>query len=103
MARAAGRTRLLGSFDPILHGWASREQFVGTHQGVVTMNGVFRPTVLVDGRVVGTWTLDAGRGLRVQALEPMTSATDRAVRRDAADVCRFLGMADAEVVIATGT
>jgi hypothetical protein len=34
--------RLLGPFDPILHGWASRAPFVGEHAGVVTAHGVFR-------------------------------------------------------------
>lgn len=49
------RTRLLGSFDPILHGWSSREMCVGGHRSVVTANGIFRPVVLSGGRVRGTW------------------------------------------------
>jgi hypothetical protein len=53
--------RLLGAFDPLLHGWVSREPFVGRHSGVVTTNGIFRPVALVDGRVVATWGLPVGR------------------------------------------
>jgi hypothetical protein len=49
--------RRLGPFDPLLHGWASREPFVGKHGGVVTVNGIFRPVALVGGRVVATWGL----------------------------------------------
>jgi len=32
---ASPSPRLLGPFDPILHGWASRDMFVGPHHGVV--------------------------------------------------------------------
>jgi hypothetical protein len=84
------RPVLLGSFDPVLHGWADRTPITGRHADVVTMNGVFRPTVLVDGRVVGTWTLD-GRVLEVTVREPLDEATLVALRGDADDVLRFLG------------
>ena len=45
------KPRLLGPFDPLLLGWVSRDSFVGTHQGVVTNNGLFRACALVTGRV----------------------------------------------------
>ncbi len=35
--------RLLGSFEPLLLGWRSRQDIVGTHAGIVTANGIFRP------------------------------------------------------------
>jgi Winged helix DNA-binding domain len=84
--------RLLGPFDPLLLGWASREPFVGSHT-VVTSNGIFRPCVLVDGRVVGTWGL-AGSRLTVRPLEPFDRATVSALRNDALDVLRFLERPD---------
>src|SRR5450755_3593284 len=37
-AAALPPPRLLGSFDPVLHGWASREPILGAHQGIVTVN-----------------------------------------------------------------
>lgn len=54
--------RLLGSFDPILHGWESREWIVpgAKERGVVTTNGLFRPTVLEGREITGTWTLTSG-------------------------------------------
>lgn len=67
----AGRTgskrsapvRLLGSFDPVLHGWASREWIIpaGEDRSVVTTNGIFRPTILVGDRIVGTWKMPGGK------------------------------------------
>ena len=85
------KPRLLGPFDPILHGWASREPFVGRHQGVVTSNGLFRPVALVDGRVVATWGLADGT-VTIRLLEQITPAALRALRTDAEDVLRFLGL-----------
>ena len=87
------KPRLLGPFDPLLLGWVSREPFVGTHQGVVTNNGLFRACALVKGRVVATWGL-SGTTLTLKPLEPVSAAVVKALRADAADVVRFLGLAD---------
>ena len=52
--------RLLGSFDPLLHGWVSREPILGQHTGIITVNGLFRPFALVEGQAVATWSLPGG-------------------------------------------
>lgn len=83
--------RLLGGFDPILHGWADRSPFVGDHAGVVTVNGLFRPTALVEGRVVGTWKMDRHR-VELTAFERITPTVRRALEAEVADVQRFLGL-----------
>ena len=88
--------RLLGPFDPLLHGWVSRGPFVGPHVGVVTTNGIFRPVALVDGRVAATWSLAGGQP-RIASLEPLSTPIRRALSEEAADVLRFLGMADRPV------
>lgn len=86
--------RLLGSYDPILHGWVSREPLVGTHQGVVTMNGLFRPVALVGGRVVATWALTAGV-VTLRLLEEVDETALDQLRVDAGAVRGFLGLSDA--------
>jgi hypothetical protein len=91
-ARPAGvpPPRLLGSFDPVLHGWASREPVLGEHDGAVVGGGMFRPFALVRGRGVATWRYDRG----TVSVEPFAalSARDRAaLDRDAEDVRRYLG------------
>ena len=53
--------RLLGAFDPLLLGWTSREEVVGPHKLLVTINGIFRPFALVEGRAVATWRLAGGK------------------------------------------
>jgi hypothetical protein len=81
--------RLLGSFEPLLLGWVSREEVVGPHQRLVTDNGLFRPFALVGGRAVATWRL-SGRKLEVQPLGRMTKETTAALEKEAAAVLAYL-------------
>ncbi|HLY35079.1 MAG TPA: winged helix DNA-binding domain-containing protein, partial [Candidatus Limnocylindria bacterium] len=90
--------RLLGPFDPLLHGWASREPFVGRHGGVVTSNGIFRPVALVGGRVMATWGLPGG-SVAIRPLERIPRGALDALIEDAADVLRFLGLPETPVVV----
>ena len=82
--------RLLGAFDPLLHGWVSREPILGPHRAIVTDNGLFRPFALVGGKAVATWSL-AGRKPELKPFGRIGRATAAALEADAADVVRFLG------------
>lgn len=101
-ALATAPPRLLGPFDPLLHGWASREPFVGGHRAVVTTNGIFRAVCLVGGRVVGTWTLPS-RGPVIELLEEVDAADRAALVTDSEDVARFLGHGGGPATIADRT
>ena len=83
--------RLLGAFDPLLHGWVSREPILGPHRGIMTVNGLFRPFALVEGRAVATWGL-AGRGGELDWLAEVPGAARAALAADEADIRRFLGL-----------
>ncbi|HEX8049999.1 MAG TPA: winged helix DNA-binding domain-containing protein [Solirubrobacterales bacterium] len=83
--------RLLGAFDPLLLGWTSREEVVGPHQTLVTMNGIFRPFALVEGRAVATWRL-AGRKLTVEHLEQVSEKDENRLAAEAEAVLAFLGI-----------
>ena len=83
------RSKLLGGFDPLLHGWVDREPVLGANQTIVTTNGIFRPFALVGGRAVATWRMPGGR----VALEPfghLGAPVLAALDREARDVERFL-------------
>ena len=82
--------RLLGSFDPLLHGWVAREPVLGAAQGIVTVNGLFRPFALVGGRAVAIWTMPAGQVV-LDPFDPLPEPVAAALRADAQDVVRFLG------------
>jgi Winged helix DNA-binding domain len=81
---------LLGAFEPLLLGWASRDPIVGRHRRIVTVNGLFRPFVLAGGRAVATWTI-AGGQVALAPFAPLDAQTQAALAADAADVMRFLG------------
>jgi hypothetical protein len=81
--------RLLGGFDPLLLGWASRDPIVGPHRQIVTVNGLFRPFALADGRAVATWSIARGQ-VTLTPFAPLDAVTRNALAADAADVTRFL-------------
>jgi hypothetical protein len=83
--------RLLGAFDPLLIGWRDRAFVTGAHDGEVIRGGLFRPSLLVDGRVVGAWGLVDGR-VQLEPLEPIEAQAWRALEADGAAVCRYLGV-----------
>jgi winged helix DNA-binding protein len=84
--------RLLGAFDPVLHGWQSRAPVLGRHERAIVQGGMFRPFVMVRGRAAGTWGLPGGR-VTLTGLDGDLTAADRAdLATDAADVARFLGL-----------
>jgi hypothetical protein len=60
------------------------------HRQIVTVNGLFRPFALADGRAVATWTIKRGQIVLAPfaELDPETRA---ALDADAVDVTRFLG------------
>jgi hypothetical protein len=81
--------RLLGAFDPLLLGWTSREEVVGPHKLLVTINGIFRPFALVDGRAVAIWRYAGGK-VTIEPLGKVTKKAAAALEADAGEVTRFL-------------
>jgi hypothetical protein len=77
--------RLLPAFDNALLGHADRTRIISDEDRKRVMPGQaqVRPTFLVDGRVHGTWSLDAGT-LRLTPFRPLR-ATDRAALEQEAD------------------
>jgi hypothetical protein len=71
---------LLPGFDEFVLGYGDRSAILdpGFADRIVPgANGVFRPTVVSDGRIVGTWT-HAGRGAkRTLAVTPFTAFTKK--------------------------
>jgi winged helix DNA-binding protein len=83
------RPRLLGSFDPALLGWCSREFIVGAHRVVIMANGMFRPFALIDGRAAATWRFVAGKPA-IEPLRRLSAAENDALAAEARDVVRYL-------------
>jgi hypothetical protein len=81
--------RLLGAFDPLLLGWTSREEIVGPHRMLVTINGIFRPFALVKGKAVATWGLAKGK-VTIEHLGRVTKKDAAALEEDALEVERYM-------------
>ena len=79
--------RLLGAFEPVLLGWASRDWIEGA--GQLVSGGVFRPFALAGDRAVATWSVRDGEVV-LEPFAPFDSAVARALEDDARDVARFL-------------
>ncbi|EHR51758.1 Protein of unknown function (DUF1006) [Saccharomonospora marina XMU15] len=88
--------RLLGHFDPFLLGYRDRRLALDSaHAKDVQAGGGFvRPTVVVAGRVMGTWSLRRA-GKKAQAVVTPFSTLPRGSREglqaQAADLARYLG------------
>ena len=83
--------RLLGAFEPVLLGWASRDDVVGPHRDKVTVEGLFRSFAMAGGRAVATWRL-AGGEVTIEPLEDIAPADRAELDADALAVRRFLGV-----------
>jgi Winged helix DNA-binding domain len=81
--------RLLGAYDPLLLGWASRQPILGSEEKIVTINGLFRPFALVRGRAAALWALPRGE-VEISPFGPLAAADAAALAAEAADVKRFL-------------
>jgi hypothetical protein len=82
--------RLLGAFDPVLLGWVSRDWLLASHRAVITVNGLFRPFALIDGRAVATWSMPAGEVV-LDPFDRLGRKDAVALQTDALDVVRYLG------------
>ncbi|WP_233510961.1 winged helix DNA-binding domain-containing protein [Actinomadura craniellae] len=80
--------RLVAGFDNMLLSHADRARVISeADRGrVFTVNGIIRPTVLVDGFVHGKWDMKAARGtatLTVDLFRPVTEADRAAIHAEA--------------------
>ncbi len=82
---------LLGAFEPLLLGWVCRDPIVGSRRRMITVNGLFRPFALVDGRAVATWTIASGQVV-LAPFAPLDTPAQAALAADATAVTRFFGV-----------
>jgi DNA glycosylase AlkZ-like len=88
--------RLLGHFDALLLGYRDRDFVLDpAHARRVQAGGGFiHPTVLVNGEVAGTWSLDRKGSKALAVVSPfgvLPPGSRDALAAEAADLARFLG------------
>ncbi len=101
-AKPVRMVRLLPNFDTYLLGHEDKGLSLDPahYKDVYRKAGWLAATVLVDGRVVGTWRReDKGRPLIIQLrpFQKLSRSTMAAIEGEAKDLARFLNMPSAEV------
>lgn len=95
-AEPARGLRLLAAFDNYLVGYKDRSPLIDAgRRPQVYVGGVIRPTVLVDGRVVGRWQLLRGAEsarITVHLFDALPTRAATELEREAEDIAAFLGM-----------
>jgi hypothetical protein len=71
--------RLLPGFDALVLSHADRTRFLDeAHRKLIsTSNGIFHPTVLIDGRISGTWKIAVGKNETSIEIAQFSPATKR--------------------------
>ena len=89
--------RLLPAFDNYLVGYRHRDALLDEAlRPFVYRGGVIDPTLVIDGRVAGTWSLSRSSKparVTVRLFEPLRSGQRRALAAEVDDIARFLGRA----------
>jgi len=89
--------RLLPRFDIYLLGYRKRDLAVQSQYArrINAGGGIIHPTVLVDGRVVGTWKSKREKnhlGVIVEPFDELASELYEGLEAEVTDLARFLGM-----------
>jgi hypothetical protein len=97
--------RLLPNFDPYLMGHANRDHlFASEHRSRVSRTaGWISAVVLVDGRVVATWTHAIAKRALTVTVDPfrkLSTSTLKGVRASADSLAAALGLGEAAVKVA---
>lgn len=92
-----GQGHLLPGFDEFVLGYKDRGAVLeGRHAAKIIPgnNGVFMPTIAMEGRIAGTWqrTVKKSATLRLMPFQRLTKAQCRALTPAVERYARFLGM-----------
>lgn len=94
--------QLLAGFDEYVLGYTDRKAVIDdAHAGkLMTPNGLFRPALLVDGRVAGTWQAEVKKGaltINTAPFAPLRRGGAGALAPAAQHYAAFIGLQLAEV------
>jgi hypothetical protein len=101
--RDSATAYLLPSFDEYMLGYKDRSASLEAQYAryIWPGGGMFSPTIVIDGRVVGTWKRTFKKDTVVMAISPFTSlseAQNRAISAAVKRYSRFVGMSTIEVI-----
>jgi hypothetical protein len=80
---------LLPPYDEYTVAYRDRSAALDPAHAAAAKNGIFSPTVVLDGRIVGTWTRRLSRDAVEIALKPFAPLTGARARSAAAAAGRY--------------
>ncbi|WP_293901312.1 winged helix DNA-binding domain-containing protein [Sporocytophaga sp.] len=88
---------LLPAFDEYILGYKNRELFLDKEysKNVITVNGLFYPTIIVKGKVIGTWKRSISKGkvnIEIQPFELSNKIKHSAIKEELKSLESFLDM-----------
>jgi len=86
--------RLLPAFDEYLIAYKNRALSLNPGQGVITGNGIFKPTLILNGRVTGTWKRADKKDKVLIEVDPFIKLSKLATKKiftEAKNYGKFLG------------
>jgi Winged helix DNA-binding domain len=93
---ASPQCSLLPAFDEYLLGYEDRSASLDANHVVLTRHaggGMFKPTIAMDGRIVGTWNRTLRKGsavITIDSFTPLKRAMQRALKSTVARYAEFL-------------
>jgi Winged helix DNA-binding domain len=93
-AHHAPHVVLLPPYDEYTVAYKDRSAALDPKHAAATRNGIFSPTIVIDGRIAGTWTSRPTASAVTISLQPLTRLTpvqSHAIAAAAARYGRFLG------------
>ena len=101
-SQSATTAALLPAYDEYYLGYKNREAMLNPHfdKNAVSSGGVFRPTIVIDGQIVGVWQMARTKGgipLEPKLFRSLTAEEERRLARAARRYGAFLGR-DIEII-----
>ena len=88
-ARRSARALLLPPYDEYTVAYRDRSAALDPAHAAASRNGIFAPTIVLDGRIAGLWTRRlTTKGVAI-AVQPFTPPTGPQARRIAAEAARY--------------
>ena len=80
-AADAPKVVLVPAFDEWILGYQERSLVASpaAQKAIATVNGIFRPAILVDGSAVGTWTVKKGRAAILELVENVAAKVRKSI------------------------
>ena len=94
-AAKPGAVYLLPAFDEFAIAYKDRSDFLHNEHIKQTGSGIFKPILIIDGQIAGTWKRSINKGkvaVEITALKKISTGNKQGIKKQATRYCKFLEM-----------